>query len=425
MKILFEDNHLLCAVKPQNMPVAEDESKDLDLLTALKGYIKEKYSKPGEVFLGLVHRLDRPAGGVMVFARTSKAASRLSDAMRTGQFQKTYLAVVCGSAPDQGEFLDYLIKDEKTHSTRVAKKQEPGAKEARLSFETVARLKGLSLVRIRLHTGRHHQIRVQFASLNLPLYGDARYNPNARPGEQLSLWAATLSFPHPTTKETVTVSEQPPKLYPWTEFAKKTIAFSIPVLYEDDQLLAVDKPVGMEVEGELQELVRSRFPAARPCHRLDANTTGIVLFALTDKSYADMLEAMEQRIIEKVYRCVVKGRPVPAEKRCRAWLKKDAEAAKVSVFDRPVDGAREILTEYKVVESRKDTSLLSVRLITGRTHQIRAHLAHLGYPIVGDDKYGDRAFNREKGVKYQQLRAIRLKIDLPDYKITVEAPETF
>jgi len=425
MKILYEDNHLFCAVKPQNMPVAGDDSGDLDLLTALKGYVKEKYQKPGAVFLGLVHRLDRPAGGVMVFARTSKAAGRLSDAMRAGQFKKTYLAVICGEAPQTGVFSDWLVRDEKTHSTRVADPREPGAKEARLSFETVARADGLSLVRIRLHTGRHHQIRVQFASRGLPLYGDARYNPRATPGEQLALWAFALSFPHPVTKETVALSAEPPALYPWTAFAKRTIGFAVPILYEDGRLLAVDKPAGMEVESDLTELVQKRFPSARPCHRLDANTTGIVLFALTEKACADMYAAMEQRKIEKTYRCVVKGRPVPSQKLCRAWLIKDADAAKVRILDRPAEGAKEILTEYRVERTDRDTSVLSVRLITGRTHQIRAHLAHLGHPILGDDKYGDRAFNKEKGAKIQQLRAVSMKIDLPGYHAIIEAPETF
>lgn len=425
MNILYEDNHLLCAVKPQNMPVAEDESGDLDLLNALKGYVKQKYNKPGAVFLGLVHRLDRPAGGAMVFARTSKAAGRLSDAMRTGQFQKTYLAVVCGDAPYSGKFLDYLVKDEKTHSTRVAKQGDAGAKEARLSFVTIAKSKGLSLVKIRLHTGRHHQIRVQFASRGLPLFGDARYNPAAKPGEQLSLWASELCFPHPITKETVSLRAEPPAIFPWTEFYKKTIGFTVPILYDDGRLLAVDKPAGMEVESDLTKLVQTRYPSARPCHRLDANTTGIVLFALTDKAYADMFEAMEQRTIDKFYRCVVKGHPKPSQKLCRAWLKKDAGAAKVYVFDHPAEGAKEILTEYRVEKTNKDTSVLTVRLITGRTHQIRAHLSHLGHPILGDDKYGDRAFNKEKGEKVQKLRAVRMVIDLPDYKAVIEAPDAF
>lgn len=425
MNILYEDNHLLCAVKPQNMPVAGDESGDLDLLTALKGYVKQSYNKPGAVFLGLVHRLDRPAGGVMVFARTSKAAARLSDSMKAGRFEKTYLAVVCGSAPVQGELLDYILKDEKTHSSRVAAKGEPGAKEARLSFETILKAEGLSLVKIRLHTGRHHQIRVQFAHSGLPLYGDARYNPRSKPGEQLALWAASLSFPHPVTKETVSIEKEPPGIFPWTVFEKRTLGFSIPVLFEDGRLLAVDKPAGMEVEGGLTDLVQRRFPFARPCHRLDANTTGITLFALTDRAYDEITQGMEQRKIEKYYRCVVKGTPEPSEKTCRAWLKKDPEASRVFIFDSRVDGAKEIITEYRVEASFADTSILYVRLITGRTHQIRAHLAHLGHPILGDDKYGDREFNKSKGQKLQLLRAVRAVMGIPGYGMTIKAQETF
>ncbi len=159
------------------MPTQEDESKDPDLLSVLKDGIKIRFGKPGNVFLGLVHRLDRPVGGVMVFAKTSKAASRLSDAVRTRSFNKTYTAVVRGKLQgSRGRLTDCLLKkNEKTNTVTVVDKAHPGAKEAVLDYEVLAESDGLSLVRIHLHTGRPHQIRVQLAHQGCPLYGDQKY----------------------------------------------------------------------------------------------------------------------------------------------------------------------------------------------------------------------------------------------------------
>ncbi len=204
MQILYEDNHLLVVNKPVNMPVQEDSSQDKDLLTALKEYLKEKYSKPGNVYLGLVHRLDRPVGGVMVFAKTSKAASRLASEMNKGNFQKIYLAVVCGQAKDKATLVNYLKKDSKTNMVSICKENE--GKKAILDYRTIKRKDDLSLVEVRLHTGRSHQIRVQMANAGLPLWGDQRYNPQAKKGQQIALFAYKLSFPHPITKEMMSFS---------------------------------------------------------------------------------------------------------------------------------------------------------------------------------------------------------------------------
>ena len=198
MKVLYEDNHLLVVEKPVNVPMQEDSSKDKDLLTMGKEYLKEKYQKPGNVYLGLVHRLDRPVGGVCVFAKTSKAASRLTKEIQEGSFHKEYLAVVEDRGlPDRGRFEDYLLKDPKTNTVKV----DPKGKKAVLEYEVVHRKDGLALVRIDLHTGRSHQIRVQFSSRNHPLWGDQRYNKNSKTGQQIALWSCRLSFPHPVTKE--------------------------------------------------------------------------------------------------------------------------------------------------------------------------------------------------------------------------------
>ena len=197
INIIYEDNHLLVVEKPINVPVQADSSEDLDLLTQLKQYLKEKYGKPGNVYLGLVHRLDRPVGGVMVFAKTSKSASRLSDIVRKNEMKKIYYAVLEGKAKDKDHLVDYLLKDEVKNISKV----DQNGKEAILDYELVDYNDGLSLVKISLKTGRSHQIRVQFSSRNLPLYGDQKYNKNAKAGEQIALFAKELEFVHPVTKE--------------------------------------------------------------------------------------------------------------------------------------------------------------------------------------------------------------------------------
>jgi 23S rRNA pseudouridine1911/1915/1917 synthase len=216
--IIYEDNHLLIVVKPPNMPTQADDSLDLDLLTALKEDIKQRYSKPGSVYLGLVHRLDRPVGGAMVFAKTSKAASRLSESIRSRDFGKCYWAVVHGTPKKaQDRLVHYLVKDTKTNMVTAVDKKHPEAKEAILEYETLAHHNGLSLVYIQLHTGRSHQIRVQFATIGNPLYGDQRYGAHVnQAGQQIALWSAELSFEHPTLKERVTFNSIPPvTTFPW------------------------------------------------------------------------------------------------------------------------------------------------------------------------------------------------------------------
>lgn len=213
-KIIYEDNHLLVVEKPQNVLVQADNTNDLDLLTSLKKYIKEKYNKPGEVYLGLVHRLDRPVGGVMVFARTSKSASRLSNMIRIDEFEKNYLAVVEGMLPEEDVFEDYLLKLENENRTIVDK----NGKYSKLSYKLLGFKDGLSLVKIKLETGRSHQIRVQFSSRGYALWGDQKYNSKAKVGEQIALWAYELRFKHPVRDEIMDFKCNPPLKYPWTLF---------------------------------------------------------------------------------------------------------------------------------------------------------------------------------------------------------------
>lgn len=215
INIIYEDNHLLVVEKPINIPVQEDDSKDLDLLTILKEDLKKRYNKPGNVYLGLVHRLDRPVGGVMVFAKTSKAASRLSEEIKTHNFKKEYLAVVHGLVnPIKGTMKDNLLKDEKTNMVKV----DENGKEAILNYEVISSFDNMSLVKIDLKTGRSHQIRVQFSSRGYPLYGDQRYNKDSKVGEQIALFARMIEFYHPVTKELMHFELEIPKTPPWNIF---------------------------------------------------------------------------------------------------------------------------------------------------------------------------------------------------------------
>ena len=219
INILYEDNHVLCVVKPANLPVQADNTKDEDLLTLVKQYLKEKYNKPGNVYLGLVHRLDRPVGGAMILAKTSKAANRLSESIRVRAIDKVYYAILDGLPKKQSDTLvDYLTKDTKTNMVSVTNAKV--GKKSILHYQVLATKNGHTLVEIHLETGRPHQIRVQFASRNLPLVGDQRYNKNAKK-VQIALWAVSLTFPHPTTKDKITIHSDPPEIWPWTEFEVK------------------------------------------------------------------------------------------------------------------------------------------------------------------------------------------------------------
>lgn len=210
INVLYEDNHIIVVMKPANIPVCEDSSGDLDLLSMVKHYLEEKYNK-NNAFVGLVHRLDRPVGGVMAFAKTSKAASRLSDQIRKGEMKKKYYAVVMGKTLERGIFVDKLEKDSKKNISFVS----DNGKESILEYERIKTNGEMSLVSIDLKTGRSHQIRVQFSHHGFPLYGDQKYNKKAKMHTQIALFAYSLSFLHPTLKKELVFSVDIPKIYPY------------------------------------------------------------------------------------------------------------------------------------------------------------------------------------------------------------------
>ena len=217
LNVIYEDNHIIVVEKMVNVPSQADKTCDLDMLTIIKQYLKEKYNKPGNVYLGLVHRLDRPVGGVMVFAKTSKAAARLSEQVRVKEFKKKYLVVVNGKMENEkGVLEDYLLKNEKANMSKVVSKETKNAKYAALDYEVLKYNEeiDLSLLKINLHTGRHHQIRVQLSSRNHSIYGDQKYGGRGH-GKQIALWAYELTIIHPVTKEEMTFKVLPEKIGSW------------------------------------------------------------------------------------------------------------------------------------------------------------------------------------------------------------------
>ena len=217
LKVIYEDNHIIVVEKVPNIPSQADKTGDVDMLSLVKDYIKEKYNKPGNVYLGLVHRLDRPVGGIMIFAKTSKAASRLSNEVREKVFKKKYLAVVDGKIEEEkGTLEDYLYKDQRNNMSKVVNKDKKNAKFAKLDYEVLKynKIKDLSLVKINLHTGRHHQIRVQLSNFGHSIFGDQKYGKRGK-GKQIALWAYELTIKHPTTKEEMTFKDLPEPKGTW------------------------------------------------------------------------------------------------------------------------------------------------------------------------------------------------------------------
>ncbi|MFO7848018.1 MAG: RluA family pseudouridine synthase [Balneolaceae bacterium] len=214
--IIFEDNHLLVVNKPPGILSQEDHTERPDLLNLCKEYIRKEYDKPGNVFLGLLHRLDRPVGGVMVFAKTSKAASRISEQIRGRKVKKRYRAIVIGNPPPNGVLEHHLVKNEKKNMVDVVSGPTRRSKLAKLSFTVVDRYQNLALLDINLETGRAHQIRVQFAEIGAPVWGDKRYAKTEEAGS-IALHAYSFKIKHPTLKETMTFKAELPLSKPWNQ----------------------------------------------------------------------------------------------------------------------------------------------------------------------------------------------------------------
>lgn len=219
-RILFEDNHLLLVNKLASELVQGDKTGDECLLDQARAYLKWKYNKPGEAFIGLVHRIDRPVSGVLLLTKTSKALSRLTVQLKKHDWQKVYLAAVKNAPPKTADSLThFLAKNEKQNKSYVVKADTKNAKEARLSYQLREKSDQYFLLEVDLHTGRHHQIRVQLAAIGCPIKGDLKYGFNrSNPDGSISLHAWKLTFTHPVSKEAMTITAPPPAGQPWQFF---------------------------------------------------------------------------------------------------------------------------------------------------------------------------------------------------------------
>lgn len=209
--VIYEDNHLLVVIKPQNVPTVADSSQDESLQESLKAYTGG--------FVGIVHRLDRVTGGVMVFAKTSKAASRLAEQIKDGTFKKTYYAVVNGVPKERtATLVNWLAKDSNRNLVAVVPQTTTGAKRAELTYQTVDTVQGDTLVAVQLATGRSHQIRVQMKHIGNPIVGDVRYGGSRKGVKDIALWAYQLEFNHPTTHDRMKFIVNPPEDGAWAKF---------------------------------------------------------------------------------------------------------------------------------------------------------------------------------------------------------------
>jgi 23S rRNA pseudouridine1911/1915/1917 synthase len=213
--VFYSDNHLLAVYKPAGLLVQGDQSGDVCLLELAKQWVKQRHQKPGNVFLGLVHRLDRPVAGVMLFARTSKAAARLSEQIRSSSVRKVYLAVVEGKKPASSARLVHLI-ERLGKNSRIVPRQTPASREARLSYRLLDSAGGRSLLEVELETGRRHQIRLQLAHIGCPIVGDCRYGASEPlSARQIALFARQLTIAHPIRHDPLTFCAPLPMGWPW------------------------------------------------------------------------------------------------------------------------------------------------------------------------------------------------------------------
>jgi len=216
-RIIFIDNHLIAVTKPAGLLTQPDRNTDESLIDQTRQWIKEKYNKPNNIFLGLVHRLDRNVSGVVLFARTSKAASRLSKQFREGIPKKYYKAIVLGKLEREHNTLVHYLRKEKTLKTTIFPREAPTAKRSELSYEVIYSLEKKSLIEVSLSTGRFHQIRAQMAFIGHPIIGDVKYGaPESLPNQEIALHAHKLVFNHPISNEEITLTSPQPKT--WEQF---------------------------------------------------------------------------------------------------------------------------------------------------------------------------------------------------------------
>lgn len=217
MKVLYEDNHVIIVSKSAGEIVQGDKTGDTPLSETVKAYIKEKYAKPGAVFLGVVHRLDRPVSGVVVFARTSKALTRLNELFRSHDVRKTYWALVQNPPKNpEGTLTHYLVRNEQQNKSYVYEHERPNAKKAVLDYRIIGHSDRYCLLEVHLHTGRHHQIRSQLAAMGCPIRGDLKYGaPRSNPDGSISLHARSISFEHPVSHVPIYVEAPVPEEGPW------------------------------------------------------------------------------------------------------------------------------------------------------------------------------------------------------------------
>lgn len=222
MQVVYEDNHIIIVNKESGEIVQGDKTGDTPLSDIVKDYIKEKYQKPGNVFLGVVHRLDRPVSGLVVFARTSKALSRLNEMFRTGEVHKTYWAITKESPTElEGRLEHWLVRNEKQNKSYAYNKEKPGAKKAILDYKLIGRTDNYNLLEVRLLTGRHHQIRCQLAAMGCPIKGDLKYGAHrSNPDGSISLLSRRVQFIHPVSKEQIDVTAPLPSDNLWQDISK-------------------------------------------------------------------------------------------------------------------------------------------------------------------------------------------------------------
>ena len=225
MQVLYEDNHIIIVRKESGEIVQGDKTGDRPLSEIVKAYIKEAYAKPGEVFLGVVHRLDRPVSGLVVFARTSKALSRLNDMFRKGEVHKTYWAIVKNRPnPQSGTLTHWLVRNEKQNKSYASLNEKPESKQAQLNYRTLASTENYTMLEVELLTGRHHQIRCQLSTIGCPIKGDLKYGaPRSNPDGSISLHARSIDFIHPVSKQHIHVEADVPDEALWHALASQVV----------------------------------------------------------------------------------------------------------------------------------------------------------------------------------------------------------